>query len=490
MTKKNNHQEVRVRIAPSPTGLLHFGVARAALFNYLFAKKNGGKFIVRIEDTDKERSKKKYETSIVEGFKWLGLQWDEGPIRQSERTELYKKYLQKLLKSKKAFWCYHTKEELEKEKAEQMKNGEAPRHVCDYYDLSEKAGKKFDAKQGIIRFRSSDQKIVFKDLIRGNLEFDGKLLGDFSIAKNEDTPLYNLAVVVDDDEMRISHVMRGEDHISNTPKQIVIYEALGFEQPQFAHFPMVLNTDRSKMSKRHNIVSLIAYKEEGYLPEAMVNFMVLLGWNPGTEQEIFSLEELTKVFSLERVHKGGAVFDIKRLEWINGHYIRQMKPDKLTQECVPYLEEAGLIKKDNSKIQIVATKKNVNLDYVQRVVVLEQERLKKLSEIGELTKFFFVDKLDYSAELLIWKKMELKDVKKNLEILKDILFKTKEFDQKSLERTIMPLTKKHGTGELLWPLRVSLTGQKASPGPFEIMGVLGQKETLARVGKAIELLEN
>jgi len=268
--------------------------------------------------------------------------------------------------------------------------------------------------------------------------------------------------------MEINHIIRGEDHIPNTPKQILLYEALGFDLPQFAHLPLILGTDRSKMSKRHGSVSIKQYKKEGYLPEAMVNFMVLLGWNPGTEKEIFSLKELIKEFSLERVHKGGAVFNIQRLDWINGQYIRQMNLDELTKKCLPYLQ------------------KNINFEYAKNVISLEKERIKKLSEIGEITKFFFKDELKYDSELLIWKKTSLKETKKNLKILEEELLKTEDFNQKSLELLISPLREEYGTGELLWPLRAALSGQKTSPSPFEIMEVLGKEKTLQRIKEAIK----
>jgi len=513
ITKDLSCQDIRVRIAPSPTGPLHIGVTRTALFNYLFTKQNKGKFILRIEDTDIERSDKKYEKDIIENLKWLGLNWNrdcpldtvlesrtvskgQSLYRQSQRTVIYQKYIEKLLDSKQAFWCDHTKEELEKEKKEQMKKKEAPRHICN---------RKGKAKAGIIRFHCPDKKIVFNDLIRGKLEFDGGLLGDISIAKDKNIPLYNFAAAIDDVEMKISHVIRGEDHISNTPKQILIQEALGLTPPQFAHLPLILGPDKSKLSKRHGAVSIDWYKKEGYLPEAMINFMVLLGWNPGTEKEIFSLKELIKEFSLERVQKGGAIFNLERLNWINGQYIRQMDLDKLTKLCLTYLVQDKLIvpvwgQGSKAKMyavapdafgvkeyKIVATKELVNFTYLKKIVALEQERLKKLSEIGELTKFFFLDKLDYEAELLIWKKMTLEQVKKNLDILDEVLSKMAKFDQKSLEDVLMPLAKKHGSGELLWPLRVALTSQKASAGPFEIAEILGKEKTLKRIQQAKNL---
>jgi len=497
---KNKHrQEIRVRFAPSPTGPLHIGSARTALFNYLFAKQNKGKFILRIEDTDIERSGKKYEKDIIDNLKWLGLNWDEGPYRQSQRTAIYQKYIEKLLDSKQAFWCDHTKEELEKEKKEQIAKKQAPRHICN---------RKGKAKKGIIRFHCPDKKIFFNDLIRGRLEFDGRLLGDISIAKDEKTPLYNFSVVIDDYEMKMSHIIRGEDHISNTPKQILLGQALDFPQPQFAHLPLILGPDKSKLSKRHGTVSVSWYKEQGYLPEAMINFMVLLGWNPGTTKEIFSLKELIKEFSLERVQKGGAIFNLQRLDWLNGHYIRQMDLDNLTKLCLPYLVQDKLIvpvwgQGSKAKMyavapdafgvkeyKIVTTKELIDFAYLKKIVALEQERLKKLSEIGESTKFFFLDKLNYPVELLIWKKMTLKQVKNNLDILEKTLSKIAKFDRKSLEKTLMPLTKKYGSGELLWPLRVALTGQKASPSPFEIADILGKEKTLKRIQQAKNLTKH
>src|SRR3989344_6088728 len=324
---------VRVRIAPSPTGWLHFGLARTALFNYLFAKKNNGKFILRIEDTDIKRSEKKYEKDIIESLRWLGLEWDEDPYRQSERAQVYEKYVKKLLDSHQAFWCYHTKEELEAEKNERILREKAPKHKCQHAANTNNN----KTKKGIIRFRCPDKKIIFNDLIRGRLEFEAGLLGDISIARDEKTPLYNLSAVIDDYEMKISHVIRGEDHISNTPKQILLQKALGLPSPKYAHLPLILGHDRTKLSKRHGAVSVTQFRKQGYLPEVLLNFMALLGWNTGTKKEIFSLEELIKEFSLERVQKGGAIFNISRLDWLNGYYIRKMDLDELTKKCIPYL---------------------------------------------------------------------------------------------------------------------------------------------------------
>ena len=480
-------QKIRVRIAPSPTGVLHIGTARTALFNYLFARKNGGDFILRIEDTDLARSEKKFEKDILENLEWLGLKWDEEPCRQSERTEIYQKYIKKLLDSGQAFWCGCSKEELEKEKKGQTERKEAPRHICPYQRSTNneqrtanseqgkgeknKKDKKDKKERGIIRFRCPDKKIVFDDMIKERVEFDCSLMGDIGIARDEKTPLYNLAVVIDDIEMKISHVIRGEDHISNTPKQMLLLEAFGVVPPRYAHIPLTMGLDKSKLSKRHGATAIGDYKKMGYLPEALTNFMAFLGWHPGSEKEIFSLEELTREFSMEKMNKSNAIFDIEKLNWFNKQYIRQMDLDELTKKCLPYF-----------------IKKDVDFDYAKKVVVLERERLKKLSEVGELTEFFFLDKLDYAPELLIWKKLSLGEVKNNLEILEKALAKTSDFDKKTLENALTPLTEKHGVGDLLWPLRVALTGEKASPGPYEVMEVLGKERTLKRIRGAIIIL--
>ena len=304
--------DIKVRIAPSPTGHLHIGTARTALFNYLYARKNGGRFVLRMEDTDVQRSDKRYEMDIMVGLKWLGINWDEGPYRQSNRIHYYSKYITQLLNDGKAFWCYHTEEELEQERKEQMEKKELPRHVCSYkYESGEKRDK------GVIRLavnENSSRAIKFDDIIRERIEVVESLLGDISIAKDYRTPLYNFAVVVDDHLIGITHVIRGEDHISNTPKQILIQEALGFSRPQYAHLPLILGPDKSKMSKRHGSVSINEYKEEGYLPEAMLNYMATLGFTLPEDKEIMPIREIVNIFNLGEVHKSGAVFDIKKLD--------------------------------------------------------------------------------------------------------------------------------------------------------------------------------
>ena len=467
---KTEFKEVRVRIAPSPTGHLHIGTARSALDNYLFAKKEGGKFILRIEDTDMERSDPKFEKDIIDGLTWLGIEWDEF-YRQSDRMEIYSKYLEKLLNEGNAYRCFCSEEELEAKRQDQMSRGVAPIYDGKCSALSEQELKKnlAEGKKSIIRFKSPVIKVIFHDLIRGEVEFDSALIGDFSIAKDLVTPLYNFAVVIDDFEIKISHVIRGEDHISNTPKQILLQEALNFPQPKYAHLPLILGPDRSKMSKRHGSTSVAEYKQQGYLPEALINFMAFLGWNPGGEKEIYSMEELIKDFSLEKIQKGGAVFNIQLLDNLNGVYIRQKPFDELTKLCLPYLPPEA------------------DKQTAKKAVSLYRERLKKLSEIAELTDFFFKDVLGYDKGLLLWKDMTDGEVKEVLEKLYKILrgITEKEWTKEGLEKVIMPEAEKYkDRGRPLWPLRAALTGKKASAGPFEVAEALGKEKSLLRIKDA------
>jgi len=496
-------EEIRVRIAPSPSGYLHIGTARTALFNYLFAKNQGGKFILRIEDTDLERSDEKFTKEIIESLKWLGIDYDEGPdiggdfgpYRQSERLETYKKYLQQLLKENNAYYCFCTEEELETERQAQMKRGEPPVYSGHCANLSEAEIKKFldEGKKPIIRFRMPAKKIIFNDIIKGALEFDTKLIGDITIAKNFNAPLYNFAVVIDDETMKISHVIRGEDHISNTPKQIAIIEALGFTKPKYAHIPLTLAPDRTKLSKRHGATAIADYRAMGYLPEAMINFIAFMGWNPKTDQEFFTKEELVKNFSMDNMNKAAAIFNIEKLNWLNGHYIRQMDLTALTEKCVSYLENANLISKiGDTEWKITATDESLIFDQLKKIIALEQERLVKLSDLSELVSFFFKKDLAYDKQLLIWKKMTAEETAEHLSEMEKFLAKvspenfTKSFLEENIKKIIAE--KELGMGETLWPLRVALTGLKASPPPFEVAEILGKEKTLQRIISAKNLL--
>lgn len=483
------NSKVRVRIAPSPTGPLHLGTARSALYNYLFAKKHNGVFILRIEDTDLERSQEKYTAEILESLLWLGIEWDEGPrlkgpqkgnfspYRQSQRTDIYQKYIQRLIQDNKVYQCYCTPDELEEERRIAARSGQAPKYSGKCRNLTEEERRKLEAegRNSIIRLKVTPKLISFDDGIRGKVTFDCGLLGDISVARDEKTPLYNLAVVIDDYTMGITHVIRGEDHISNTPKQILLQEALGLSPPHYAHLPLILNQDRSKLSKRKSRVSVIDYKKEGYLPEALLNFLALLGWNPKTEEEIFSKEELIKKFSLENVHKGGAVFSQERLDWINGYYIRKLKQEDFFELALPFLEKANLPVDHR--------------EYIKKAIALEQQRIKKLSELPAIVRFFFEEDLKYEPQLLIWKETPKDKIIENLKRAGEFFEALSEadFTKEKIEQDLKKIIKeeKIDTGAILWPLRVALTGREASPGPFEVAAVLRKTRVLARIKKAI-----
>ncbi|MFH2136055.1 MAG: glutamate--tRNA ligase [Patescibacteria group bacterium] len=500
---KNKKEELRVRIAPSPTGYLHVGTARIALFNYLFAKNQGGKFILRIEDTDLERSDEKFTKEIIESLHWLGINYDEGPdvggdfgpYRQSERLKTYKKYLQQLLDENKAYYCFCTEEELEVERQAQTKRGEPPIYSGRCANLNAEQIKKShdEGKKSIIRFRMPNIKIIFEDMIKGVLEFETRLIGDITIAKNLETPLYNFAVVIDDETMKISHVIRGEDHISNTPKQIAMIEALEFKKPKYAHLPLTLAPDKTKLSKRHGATAIADYRAMGYLPEALINFMAFMGWNPKTDQEFFTKEELVKIFSMANINKAAAIFNIEKLNWLNGHYIRQMDLSGLTEKCIPYLENANLINGVGAgEWKIMETDEAINFDQLKKIIALEQERLVKLDDLPELVSFFLKKELTFDKDLLLWKKMTAAETAEHLSEVEKLLanIDKKNFTKENLEKEIKKLIErdKLGVGETLWPLRVALTGLKASPPPFEVAEILGKEKTLQRILAAKNLL--
>ena len=515
----------RVRVAPSPTGPFHIGTARTALFNYLFAKRYNGKFILRIEDTDKERSQKEWEKDIINSLLWLGLKWDEGPspnnneqdlgdfgpYHQSKRIDIYKNYLRKLLDEGKAYYCFCTQEELEAKRQYFMSIGQPPRYDGHCRSLTKqqvesnlKAGKPF-----VIRLKTPQKFITFHDLIHGKIKVDASLIGDFVIAKSLDYPLYNFACAVDDFEMKIDYVIRGEDHISNTPKQILIQQALGFAQPKYAHLPLILGPDKSKLSKRHGDVALSKYKDKGFLPEAMINFIAMLGWNPGDEREFFNLFNLIKEFSLEKCQKSPAIFNFQKLIWFNGYYIRKKPIKTLTELCIPHLIRAGFIKplyqenrtlteENNHEIKdtflVIETQEKVSFGRLQEIISIYQERLKFLGEIPELTSYFFKKTLDYQPELLFWKDADKSLTLKALKKVEALLGKIKkeEWTKDKLAEVLIPEAEKFSQksrGYLLWPLRVALTGQRASAGPFEIANILGKEKALSRIREAQIMLK-
>lgn len=479
MPKKDS--QIRVRFAPSPTGDPHIGNARSALYNYLFAKKHKGKFFLRIEDTDRARFVPGGQERIMEALKWLGLDWDGEPVIQSERLDLYKKSAEQLIKDGHAYYCFCTPERLETVRKEQEAMKLAPcydRHCRDLDQKTVEANLKSNLPY-VVRLKVPlTGSVEYSDLIKGKISFDLKTIDDPILLKSDGYPTYHLASVVDDHDMKISHVIRSDEWLSSVPKHLLLYQFFGYEAPVFAHLPMVLAPDKTKLSKRHGATAVMEFKDQGYLPDALVNFLAFLGWNPGDEREIFSLKELAKAFELEKVHKSPAIFNLEKLDWLNGYYIRQKPLKELAKLCLPYLEQAGLVKKD------------IDLAWLERVIALEQERMKKLSEISESTEFIFKDELGYDADLLVWKKMTKETVGDNLRIAKDFFegLAENDFTKDKLEKNLKALIeeKQIATGEILWPLRVALTGRKASPGPFEVAAVLGKEKTLGRIKKAIE----
>lgn len=457
---------IRVRFAPSPTGYIHFGTARTGLFNLLFARHTGAAFILRIEDTDKERSKKEYEENLIEGLKILGIEWDEF-YRQSERTDIYREYLKQIVVSGKAYTCFCSKKDLEEKRREAEKKGETYRYdgKCAHLDKSEAEARIASGERFVIRLRVPAESVSFNDLIRGKIEFDASLLDDIVIAKSMDEPLYNFSVVVDDALMKITHVIRGEDHISNTPKQILIFRALGFKEPEYAHIPMILTAERKKMSKRDGKTNLFDFLNEGYLPEALRNFIALLGWHPKGDDEIFpTIEELAKEFDLERVQKGGAAFDVDKLNWLNRHYIGNVIAlEDLTARAKKFVPPEWHLTPD--------------------IVASVRTRLDNLSGIKAAVSFYF-ELPDYPKGDLIWKGTDT--AKPNLEKIYETLSAIPDGDfRESAESAVMAIVPADKKGEYLWPLRVALSGRRISPGPLEIIPCLGKEESLKRIKAAV-----
>lgn len=452
---KKTQSHAVTRFAPSPTGLFHIGAVRTALFNYAFAKKRGGKMILRIEDTDRARSKKEYEDDILEGLKWLGISF-EGPYRQSERGEIYKSYLLKLFESGDAYWT---------------KEGE-----------EEKGGT-------VIRFKNPNKKVRFSDVVRGEIEFDTTELKDFVIARTLENPLFHFAVVVDDHEMGITHLIRGEDHISNTPRQILIQEALGITPPVYAHLPLVLAHDKSKLSKRNlsQGVAVRDYRKAGYLPDAIANFVALLGWSPAEEgKEIFTTEELVGMFTLERIQKGNAQFDAKRLRWINSEHMKKLKKDELFEMITAHIPEKI---KNLSQYKEERLRRSVKT-IIERIEVFAD--IARMSEEGEL-QYLFSSPIYENPKKIISQKEDAKnapETKKHLENIIRILsnIAPEHFDEKTIKEAVWNYATEYGRGNVLWPMRYSLSGCDTSPDPFILADILGKNETLVRLETAREAL--
>ncbi len=474
---------VRVRFAPSPTGYLHIGNARTALFNYLFARHTGGKLILRIEDTDRERSKKEYEEMLIEDLRWLGIEWDEGPdvggdygpYRQSERLDIYNQYAERLLESGHAYYCYCSPEELEEERKKALSEGRPPRYSGKCRNLTPEEREDYEKKgiKPVLRFKVPDGRfVIFDDLIRGHIEINVDEFGDFVIVRQDGMPTYNFVVVVDDALMKITHVIRGEDHLSNTPKQILIYEALNFDIPQFAHLPIILGEDRSKLSKRHGAVSVRAFKDEGYMPEALFNYLSLLGWHPSDDREILSKEEIIEEFDIKDAHKSPAVFDRTKLRWMNGVYIREkIDINELTRRAVPFFEGFGY---------------KADFEYYKRVMEAIRDSIETLMDIKDRARPFFIDEFEFDERA----KEELSDetaytvVQRFYEKIKDRDSLTgQEF--KSIMKEIQKELKVRGR-QLFHPVRIALTGEHSGVGLDILVDVIGIERVKKRLQRALE----
>lgn len=482
-------KEFRLRYAPSPTGHLHIGGARTALFNYLYAKRNGGQFIVRVEDTDQTRNVENAAEKQMENLQWLGIEWDEGmdiggpyaPYRQMERLDIYRGYIDQLLAEGKAYYCYATKEELDAEREEQIARGETPKIAEKHRCVTAEEREQFEQEGRVpaIHFLVPDDHVyVVHDLIRGEVTFDSKEMGDFVICRPDGIPTYNFAVVIDDYLMKISHVVRGEEHLSNTPRQLMIYEAFGWEPPLFAHLALILNQEGKKMSKRdESIIQFIEqYRDLGFLPEAIVNFLVLLGWSPGGEEEIFSMDEITKIFSLDRVNKSPAVFDSTKMNWMNNYYLKSKPTHLITEMCIPHLQKAGFVEEELS-----AERK----EWVKQIVALYQEQMAYCAQIVPLAALFFLDEVVYDEEAkVVLRETQVPAV---LGSLKKHVENAAEYTVDTIKAILKDVQKETGyKGKALFmPIRVATTGQVHGRDLDQTLYLLGREKVLDRINRVL-----
>lgn len=482
---------VRTRYAPSPTGFLHVGGARTALFNWLFARHHGGQFILRIEDTDVERSSEESTRAILEDLRWLGMDWDEGPevggpygpYFQSQRLDIYNKYVEQLLAEGKAYYCYCTPEELAERREKMLAEGKAPMYDRKCLHLSEAERAKLAAERpAVVRFLSPDEgEIRFYDHIRGEVVIENRLLDDLVIRKSDGWPTYNFAVVIDDHLMRITHVIRGEDHLTNTARQIQLYQALGWEVPEFAHVPLILGQDRQRLSKRHGAVAVGAYREQGILPDAMINHLALVGWAYDDKTEIFSREELIKYFTLEKVSKHAAIFDFKKLEWMNGVYIRQTPVKKLAEYAHEWLHKAGILPAELTEEQ------RWKLEQIMEPL---QTRLKTLAEIVPQTYYLFSDDLKFD-EKAVQTYLSRDYVPELYERLIQRFSALEPWDRDGIDAVFREIAEADGRklGDVIQPARVALTGTSVSPPIHDVIFVLGREKTVERLRAAVTLAE-
>lgn len=508
-------KKVRVRFAPSPTGYVHIGSLRTALYDYLFARKHGGDFVLKIEDTDQKRYVEGAVENLIGSLSRIGLDWDEGvflekaveddrttvvtsqsypqvmeigetgPYVQSEKLAVYKKYVEQLIENGHAYYCFCEPERLEEMRTQQTAEKKAPMYdrYCLHNVKPEEVNQKLKENCSYtVRMKIPRGEVIeAEDLVRSKVSFKTDLIDDQILLKSDGFPTYHLANMIDDHEMGITHVIRGEEWLPSLPKHLLLYRYFGWEPPRFAHLPLLLNPDKTKLSKRQGDVAVEDYIKKGYLKEALLNFVAFLGWNPGAgeTQEIFTLEELVQRFELEKVHKAGAVFDLKKLDWINSQYIKKLSVDELYGKALPFLEQKDFY-------QTTAAPKKTE-EFVKKVLLIEKERLVKLSDVGEASRFFFGE-IDYPKDFLRWKQMTDADAAAGLEKAQDVLenIPEKDWTQENLEAQLLAAAGDK-RGELLWPLRVALTGEKKSPSPFEVAWVLGKQASLERINKALAL---
>ena len=461
---------IKVRFAPSPTGFLHIGGVRTALFNWLFARHHGGKFILRIEDTDLSRSTEESIQEILESMRWLGLDWDEGPFRQTERQEIYTKKIMHLLSTGKAYHCYCTPEELDQKRNDAQKAGLKPK-----YDGTCRKRADTPEKPYVVRFKAPQEgSVVVEDMLRGKVIFDIAELDDLIIQRTDGTPTYNFVVVVDDSEMGITHVIRGDDHLSNTPRQCLLYDALDFKRPRFSHISMILGQDKTRLSKRHGATSALAYRDMGYMPDAMINYLARLGWSHG-DQEIFSREEMIEHFSFESVHTSAAVFDANKLSWLNEHYIKSTPTQELAKHLEPHLVKTKVLQKDHG----------LSWQEIARVVPCLNERSKTLLEMAEKSAFFFKKQVEFDEKAR--NKFLTDEAKPLIEKIITELAALESYSLENIESLFKKIVEEEGMklGKLAQPVRVALTGATVSPGIYDVILLLGKEETLKRLKNVV-----
>ena len=462
-------EKIRTRFAPSPTGYLHIGGARTALFSWLYARHHGGEFVLRIEDTDQQRSTDESTKAILDAMTWLGLNWDDGPYFQAQRVDLHRDMVQKLISEGKAYYCTCTPEELEEKRKQALATGNKPKYdgTCRDKNLKKTPG-------SVVRFRGAQTGItIVEDLIKGNISFNNDELDDLIIERSDGYPTYNFAVVIDDALMNITHVIRGDDHVNNTPRQILMYQALGFAVPKFAHVPMILGSDKARLSKRHGATSVMAYKEMGFLPEALVNYLVRLGWAHG-DQEIFSTKDLIELFDLDAVGKSPAVFNPEKLLWLNSHYIKEASPERLMEEMKP-LWPAGIDTSDSV--------------FTQKVIADLHTRAKTLTELANMADFYFAEEVKYEEQAA--QKFLTADVLPHLQEVIKAIASVQNFSKESLEAFLMNFTAERNIKFkiIAQPLRVALTGKIVSPGIDEVMVTLGKDRVIRKIQNAINYIE-